>query len=1025
MEVLSSRPFIPVVAHRTVYRDQTSMAIDLPPAVGGMPIATDTDATAPDGIEYTVSVAQDGTDIADLTENPVLAFDSDKTIITVTPGSLVADTTYSVSYIATGADTNEMAFERNFEIDVITRDRGDLDESGRITKIEVGGAVEKTIGGVDRMHVEEGDIDHVTVTIEWTAAQLRQIWDAAGTSTPAPVTVVLDMMPVMVPNLAWVSEAETEVGHDDVTIGRGLTVAIPARPTDTDDRGLYSNSGSTSIAFNDDHDAENEAFKITVRNIDAFEDSSLAATPDVHVIEDDEDQGIELTRVAKGVIYEGGPNQVFEVVAKPARVDLDLNVRFDLEDVTGETVKSRDNTIDKAVGTIPVGTDGEETVTLTLDGNDANRTDDKIKLHAEVVDYARDTGAFTAVGEKEVEITVIDVHKIPPFAVEPKTVTVTEGKNITLTYTIDRNPPDTIVLDPEILEYTSEALMLTVMAMDASMADDFRIMAPKVTIEEHDGESPWEQTADVEVEIKLDDDLGVETLVLEATLEGTVAANGPGMRPDPTDMTDMRLKEATTATITIEDATVKQVEPKTEAEVEKAVADAMAMGAGDEGLNPDESFTVAFSDLFTVATGYAADYDVSVSGSSVTATEGNGEVTIKAVDVGDSMVTVTAKATMSSSATVSQTAADAAEVMFDVTVVNTMLVVTLMADPMEIEEDGSSMITASTNRNVHADDGEVKIDLASAGGTASADDYNLEAMSITIPMGEMSASATLMAVDDHDVEGSETVTLQGAMGGMIVGTVMVTIKDNDVETTYSLEASATSVEEGGEVTITATASQAVVENTEVMLMRDGASTAGDDDYEFGVTAGVITILTGETEGKAILTATDDMEVESDESLMLNGTVGDMSAGSVMITIEDNDMESEFTLSGPEDMNVAEGMSAMITVTANQAVAMDTEIMVMRDRAMSSADDDDYSLDPMMITIEAGEMTGSTTVTAVEDNMVEEMEELVLYAMAGETRIDGEVKLYLWDAAVPTLPIIAQLLLAGLLGIGGYRRYRRR
>ena len=33
--------------------------------------------------------------------------------------------------------------------------------------------------------------------------------------------------------------------------------------------------------------------------------------------------------------------------------------------------------------------------------------------------------------------------------------------------------------------------------------------------------------------------------------------------------------------------------------------------------------------------------------------------------------------------------------------------------------------------------------------------------------------------------------------------------------------------------------------------------------------------------------------------------------------------------------------------------------------------------------------------------------------------------YLWDAAVPTLPIIAQFLLAVLLGLGGYRRYLRR
>ena len=71
------------------------------------------------------------------------------------------------------------------------------------------------------------------------------------------------------------------------------------------------------------------------------------------------------------------------------------------------------------------------------------------------------------------------------------------------------------------------------------------------------------------------------------------------------------------------------------------------------------------------------------------------------------------------------------------------------------------------------------------------------------------------------------------------------------------------------------------------------------------------------------------------------------------------------------------------------------------------------------------------VKAVEDDMPDAgtndkmPEALVLYAMAGDIQAMGEVKFYLWDAAVPALPIIAQLLLAGLLGIGGFRRYRRR
>ena len=44
---------------------------------------------------------------------------------------------------------------------------------------------------------------------------------------------------------------------------------------------------------------------------------------------------------------------------------------------------------------------------------------------------------------------------------------------------------------------------------------------------------------------------------------------------------------------------------------------------------------------------------------------------------------------------------------------------------------------------------------------------------------------------------------------------------------------------------------------------------------------------------------------------------------------------------------------------------------------------------------------------------------------GMQMTDESVSFYLWDESVPALPIIAQLLLAAVMAIGGYRRYRRR
>ena len=216
--------------------------------------------------------------------------------------------------------------------------------------------------------------------------------------------------------------------------------------------------------------------------------------------------------------------------------------------------------------------------------------------------------------------------------------------------------------------------------------------------------------------------------------------------------------------------------------------------------------------------------------------------------------------------------------------------------------------------------------------------------------------------------------------------------------------------------------------TDLFMMAEGvtvaySATSDGDAASASASASMVTVTAAEA-GMAHITITGTASMSSGAKA-LPQTMSNIA--SVIFPVEVMDRPMTYMLSGPDDdMNIAEGgMGAMITVTANQAVDMETEVMVMRDRAMSSASDDDYMLDPMMITIMAGEMTGSAMVTAVEDNMMEDMEELVLYAMVGDMDVEGEVKLYLWDAAVPALPIIAQLLLAAFLAIGGYRRYLRR
>ena len=134
-----------------------------------------------------------------------------------------------------------------------------------------------------------------------------------------------------------------------------------------------------------------------------------------------------------------------------------------------------------------------------------------------------------------------------------------------------------------------------------------------------------------------------------------------------------------------------------------------------------------------------------------------------------------------------------------------------------------------------------------------------------------------------------------------------------------------------------------------------------------------------------------------------------------------------TLSGPEDTNIAEGgEGAMITAMANRPVVGDTTVELIQTEGTASPAD--YMAEPLMIM--DGKMEGATMLMAVEDDMMEDMEMVTLEGRVaegdmGESMKTNTVMFYLWDAAVPALPIIAQLLLAAFLAIGGYRRYLRR
>ena len=312
----------------------------------------------------------------------------------------------------------------------------------------------------------------------------------------------------------------------------------------------------------------------------------------------------------------------------------------------------------------------------------------------------------------------------------------------------------------------------------------------------------------------------------------------------------------------------------------------------------------------------------------------------------------------------------------------------------------------------------------SASYAAESDAMNVASASVSGNMVTVMAGEAGMA---HVVITGTAAMASGVMTGQPatnVATVMfpVNVMNMPLEVTVSTDPM-DMVEEGGTITVTAMANRDVVADdgdVEVMLTITGAVEMNEM---------MISIAAGMMSGTAMVQVLDDMEVApmADITIVATGS-GIATAQTFTIAVTENDSPRTFTLMAPEDMmNLVEGGDGVeLTVTADPAVSVDTEVMIMLDRAASTADADDFTAEPIMIM--AGETSGTTMLMAVEDGMDDSghasPEMLVVFAMADNTQ-SNSVSFYIWDMAVPALPIIAQLLLAAFLAIGGYRRYLRR
>ena len=355
-------------------------------------------------------------------------------------------------------------------------------------------------------------------------------------------------------------------------------------------------------------------------------------------------------------------------------------------------------------------------------------------------------------------------------------------------------------------------------------------------------------------------------------------------------------------------------------------------------------------------------------------------------------------------------------------------------EAMSVIEGGDPVhVTVTVDRGTAGyPSGEPLIVTPTAASSGQGLDFRLDPVSFEIAsgMGKKSADFKLYALADDDVGAEDLVLNLVTKGktatngtGESTGTFKIAIGD---KTTPLL-----TPKPDAEVMTTVTAKRTAAAGDDQLwtpgemfsLMRSdlftstnpvGLSASSSSSSVSASVAGDTITLTAMSVG----TATIKIIGSVDAPPVTTQTISNLATVEFDVTVDE--LPLAITLSGPEDMNITEGKSAMVTATANRAVTMDT--MVELFATGGTASPSDYTVDSIQIM--SGKMTGTTMVMATDDDMAETSETLTLEGRVGSMKTNA-LTFTIWDAAVPALPVIAQLLLAAFLALGGYRRYLRR
>jgi RHS repeat-associated protein len=287
----------------------------------------------------------------------------------------------------------------------------------------------------------------------------------------------------------------------------------------------------------------------------------------------------------------------------------------------------------------------------------------------------------------------------------------------------------------------------------------------------------------------------------------------------------------------------------------------------------------------------------------------------------------------------------------------------------------------------HASINPVSVTFTVTGTATIGTDVQALPSALSIPAGSTSGTITLTTINDQIHEGDETVVIAlGAPTNATIGTPGVhtaTIVDDDAMPVISFVAATSQVgEAAGGIAITVQLDRSSVSAVTVPLTVTGTATIGTDVQALPIALG---ITAGSTSGTITLTPINDQIHEGDETVIItlgaptNATLGTPGTHTVAIIDDDAVPVLRFAQSSSSQGEAAGAAAIAVVLDHPAATAISATITTTGTAGIGS----DVQAIATAVSIPAGAVSGTITVTPIDDLLHEADETVVLTLSAPE------------------------------------------